>query len=188
MRQKKLNWSDKEQKKFEQLYDMYSKLMYYIAYDILKDDGLAQDAMQEAFINICKAFSKINEQDCQDLKGFVVIVIKRVAINMYNKQKKDKVISLDKLIENGFIGERKEVLNPNINVSDISLEENSIVYYIRKLPSKYADVLLFYYVYGYVAEEIANIFEMKVTTVYSYLSRGRKKLEKILDEKKLFEI
>ncbi len=53
--------TEKEQKKFEQLYDTYSRLMYYIAFDILKDEGHAQDAVQEAFINISKNFSKISE-------------------------------------------------------------------------------------------------------------------------------
>ena len=33
--------------------------MYYIAFDVLKDEGLAQDAVQEAFINISKSFSML---------------------------------------------------------------------------------------------------------------------------------
>ena len=45
--------------------------------------------------------------------------------------------------------------------------------------------MLFYYVYGYTADEIAKMFDMNIATVYSYLSRGRKKLEKLLDGKKI---
>lgn len=185
MRGSKIRFTDKEQKKFEQLYDTYSRLMYYIAFDILKDEGLAQDAVQEAFINIYKTFSKISEQDCQNLKGFVVIVIRRVAINMYNKQKKNKVVSLDVFLENGGMTAEKQKVHKDI--PDISSEENRIMYYMQKLPSKYADILLFYYVYGYSADELAKIFDMKVATVYSYLSRGRKKLEKLLEGKRLFK-
>lgn len=185
MKSMKIRFTDKEQKKFEQLYDTYSKLMYYIAFDILKDEELAKDAVQEAFINICKNFSKISEQDCKDLKGFVVIVIRRVAINMYNKQKKNKVVSLDGFIENGeIIGTKETVYN---SMTDISSEENNIVHYMQKLPAKYGDILLFYYVYGYSAEEVAQIFNMKTATVYSYLSRGRKKLEELLKGKRLFK-
>lgn len=180
----KIRFTDKEQKKFEDLYDTYSRLMYYIAFDILKDEGLAQDAVQEAFINICKTFSKISEQDCKDLKGFVVIVIRRVAINMYNKQKKNKIISLDVFLENRETSGKQAV---HRDIPDISSEENRIMYYMQKLPSKYADILLFYYVYGYSAEEMAQIFDMKTSTVYSYLSRGRKKLEKLLEGKRLFK-
>ncbi len=73
------------------------------------------------------------------------------------------------------------------DIPDISSEENRIMYYMQKLPSKYADILLFYYVYGYSADELAKIFDMKVATVYSYLSRGRKKLEKLLEGKRLFK-
>ena len=66
-----------------------------------------------------------------------------------------------------------------------SAKDNKVVYYIRKLPEKYADIMLFYYVYGYTANEIAKMFDMNIATVYSYLSRGRKKLEKLLDGKKI---
>ena len=170
--------TEKEQKKFEQLYDTYSRLMYYIAFDILKDEGHAQDAVQEAFINISKNFSKISEQDCQELKGFIVVVIKRVAINMYNKKKKHKVISLDSYLENG--GDIKEKKECFTEMPDISVKENIVMYYMQKLPSKYAEILLFYYVYGYSAAEIAELFKINTATVYSYLSRGRKKMEKYI--------
>ena len=177
--------TEKEQKKFEQLYDTYSRLMYYIAFDILKDEGHAQDAVQEAFINISKNFSKISEQDCQELKGFIVVVIKRVAINMYNKKKKHKVISLDSYLENG--GDIKEKKECFTEMPDISVKENIVMYYMQKLPSKYAEILLFYYVYGYSAAEIAELFKINTATVYSYLSRGRKKMENLLEGKRILK-
>ena len=39
-----------------QLYDLYCKAMFNTAYNFIKDDDIAQDVMQEAFI---KAFRKI---------------------------------------------------------------------------------------------------------------------------------
>ena len=54
LKKNKLDWDYEEQEKFDQLYNAYSKLMYYIAFDVLKDESLAQDAVQEAFINISK--------------------------------------------------------------------------------------------------------------------------------------
>ena len=102
LKKNKLDWDYEEQEKFDQLYNAYSKLMYYIAFDVLKDEGLAQDAVQEAFINISKSFSKIKEKDCQELKGFIVVVIRRVAINMYNKRKRNNVVSFEELYEKGI--------------------------------------------------------------------------------------
>ena len=186
MKKNKLDWDYEEQEKFDQLYNAYSKLMYYIAFDVLKDEGFAQDAVQEAFINISKSFSKIKEKDCQELKGFIVVVIRRVAINMYNKRKKNNVVSFEELYEKGILGKHglKEDSTFQNDFTE-SAKDNKVVYYIRKLPEKYADIMLFYYVYGYTADEIAKMFDMNIATVYSYLSRGRKMLEKLLDGKKI---
>ena len=63
LKKNKLDWDYEEQEKFDQLYNAYSKLTYYIAFDVLKDESLAQDAVQEAFINISKSFSKIKEKE-----------------------------------------------------------------------------------------------------------------------------
>ena len=158
MKKNKLDWDYEEQEKFDQLYNAYSKLMYYIAFDVLKDEGLAQDAVQEAFINISKSFSKIKEKDCQELKGYEKGILSKHGLKE------------DSTFQNDFTE---------------SAEDNKVVYYIRKLPEKYADIMLFYYVYGYTADEIAKMFDMNIATVYSYLSRGRKKLEKLLDGKKI---
>ena len=186
LKKNKLDWDYEEQEKFDQLYNAYSKLMYYIAFDVLKDEGLAQDAVQDAFINISKSFSKIKEKDCQELKGFIVVVIRRVAINMYNKRKRNNVVSFEELYEKGILSKHGLKEDSTFqNDFTKSAKDNKVVYYIRKLPEKYADIMLFYYVYGYTADEIAKMFDMNIATAYSYLSRGRKKLEKLLDGKKI---
>ena len=48
--------SDEDKAKFSNLYEQYKNLMFYIARDILKDEHLAEDAVQEAFIRIAKNF------------------------------------------------------------------------------------------------------------------------------------
>ena len=38
-----------DERKLEQIFEQYGRLMYYIAYQILKDEFRAEDAVQEAF-------------------------------------------------------------------------------------------------------------------------------------------
>ena len=59
LKKNKLDWDYEEQEKFDQLYNAYSKLMYYIAFDVLKDEGLAQDAVQDAFVRLLKNIRKL---------------------------------------------------------------------------------------------------------------------------------
>ena len=198
LKKNKLDWDYEEQEKFDQLYNAYSKLMYYIAFDVLKDEGLAQDAVQEAFINISKSFSKIKEKDCQELKGFIVVVIRRVAINMYNKRKRNNVVSFEELYEKGILSKHglKEDSTFQNDFTE-SAEDNKVVYYIRKLPEKYADIMLFYYVYGYTADEIAKMFDMNIATedkfmndkeIRDYLKVYEREVEKKYDDVDLEKI
>ena len=58
LKKNKLDWDYEEQEKFDQLYNAYSKLMYYIAFDVLKDEGLAQDAVRKLLLIFLKVFQK----------------------------------------------------------------------------------------------------------------------------------
>ena len=53
--------TEEEQRDFTLLYETYRKLMHWIAKRILYDEGLAEDAVQEAFLRIAKNFYKIKE-------------------------------------------------------------------------------------------------------------------------------
>ena len=55
--------------KLEKLYLSYNKVMYKVAYGILNDHQLAQDAVQMAFVKIIDNVEKIDEVD------YIIILI-----------------------------------------------------------------------------------------------------------------
>lgn len=66
--------SDEDKSKFEQLYIAHRDLMYYVAYKILRDAQLSEDAVHTAFLKIMKRFSDLGEISCpQMLSAFVYI-------------------------------------------------------------------------------------------------------------------
>ena len=77
-----------ERNKLEELYLKYSKDMFKVAYRILNDYYLAQDAVQQSFIKLIDNLNKINDINCNKTKAFVVIIIRNVSINLYRKRKK----------------------------------------------------------------------------------------------------
>ena len=50
---------DDEKSKFESLYLTYRKLMFHVANGILNDEGLAEDAVHQAFLKILENFDKV---------------------------------------------------------------------------------------------------------------------------------
>ena len=81
--------SDESKDKFEELYLKYRRQMKIIAFKILGDEGLAEDAVHNAFLKIISAFDKFNEIDCQKTKNLIVIIIRSVSIDMYRKRKRE---------------------------------------------------------------------------------------------------
>ena len=72
--------------KFEFIYDNYRYTMLYAARGELRDEYLAEDAVQEAFIAIAKNISYISIKDCNKLRRLVVIITKNKAVDIIRKR------------------------------------------------------------------------------------------------------
>lgn len=84
--------SYKDKSKFMKIYDKYKNLLFHVAKKILKDNNLAEDALQEAFIRIAKNLHKINEVSSPETKGFVVIIVKHVSISMLKDKNMNNIL------------------------------------------------------------------------------------------------
>ena len=71
--------------KFNEFYRKYENFMYYIAYAILKDSYLSEDAVQTAFINMYKSFQGVEDIEDIKTKHFVMTVTRRAAIDIYGQ-------------------------------------------------------------------------------------------------------
>ena len=74
--------TDEDRTKFAALYERYSRLMFYIARQILIDEQLSEDAVQEAFLRIAKNMHKVGDVSCPQTRNFSVIITRNVAITM----------------------------------------------------------------------------------------------------------
>ena len=159
------------QEKFNKFYQKYENFMFHIANGVLKDNYLAEDAVQTAFINMYKNFQGVDDIDSIQTKHFVITVTKRAAIDIYRRQKRQNMRepSLEEFDE-GAEDLQMEFL----------AENNVVMECINKIPKKYADVLMLKYVNGYRTKEIAEVFGNTPATVRSYIFRGKKLLREEL--------
>lgn len=72
--------------KIEEIYREYRKLLFYTAYSILKDYHEAEDVVHMAIIKVCEYLDKIDDIKCNKTKAFLVIIVRNIAINVYNKK------------------------------------------------------------------------------------------------------
>lgn len=86
---------DNEREKVADIYKLYSGTMLYIANGILNDIHLAEDAVSEAFMKIIDNLEKINTVDCYQTRGFVVIIVRNVSLDLLRRQNRSKLVPFD---------------------------------------------------------------------------------------------
>ncbi len=160
--------SDESKDKFEEMYLKYRKQMKKIAFKILGDDGLAEDAVHNAFLKIISNFDKFKEIDCQETKNLIVIIIRSVSIDIYRKRNREF--------------EKTDILDKEISTeTDFSaVKVETVLKAIEALPKIYSDILLLKIEYDYKDKEIAEILGTNVNTVSKRLERARKQLKQQL--------
>lgn len=156
---------------FETLYYAYKNQMYAIAYRILNDEGLAEDAVQEALLGIAKHISLFREMPEDKTKAYICIATKNTAINLYKKEEKHKkkIISIEDL--------PPLFVDDNVLAQQISNErQQSLVAIIASFPSFQRSILTLRYTHNMKCSEIAVALGRKSSTVRKELSRARKAL------------
>ena len=154
------------------LYDSYCKAMFNTAFNFVKDDAVAQDVMQEAFI---KAFKKIETYTGEATFG---AWLKRIVINQsLDWLKKQKVATVE-------LQDNVEYL-PDDGPWEIESEISISVIYkcIEALPQKCKNVVKLILLEGYDHQEVSQILEISEVASRSQLSRGKSKLKELLIER-----
>lgn len=80
-----------ESEKLRRLYEIYEQPMFKIAFAVLHDTGLAEDAVSDAFVRIINKLHKIRETESDKTKRYIVKIIKSTAINIYRKNRRQFV-------------------------------------------------------------------------------------------------
>ena len=164
---------------FIKLYDKYRNLMFYIAKDILKDDHLAEDAVQEAFINISKNLDKVREPVSSETRRFVSVIVRNVSLNMAMKRSHE--IPVDDLSGEDHYFSRCYDSSQDEFFSRYSCEQ--IVEALKALPSSLKDPLILYVANGMSTKEIAQELNISLSAVHKRIQRGRQKILNELKEK-----
>ena len=162
--------SEDKKSKIECLYSRYSGEMFSVAYRILNDYQLAQDAVQTAFINIMEKIEKINEIDCHKTRAFVVIIVRNISINLYRKRKKQNDLMLEDIGET--VGGGELIVDTIINAEAFSQVASAI----KDMHPAYTDVITLRYYYGYSDKEISELLSITHDNVRTRIRRAKQSL------------
>ena len=161
-----------EKSKFEALYKEYRNTMYNHAYGILKDNYLAEDAVQNAFLKLIKSLEKVNEIKCKETRNYLVILIRGAAIDIYNQNK--KIVPMDELDDTDTLDLPELIEN--------RLERERVFEIISNMDEKYSDILMMKLFYDCSNDEISQLLKIKPDHVSIRFFRAKAKLKKLIME------
>ena len=158
------------------LYEQYEQMLYRVAFNILRNSADAEDAVQETFVRIVKNLDKIYAVPCNELRFYLVIIVRNTALTIL-KQKKRTAVP-DNLTEYDVPSEftPEEEFLRKFSVDEVKRA-------IQQLSIEDCEVLWLLLFREYSATEIAKITGQKPVTVRSRIYRARKRLIKVLDER-----
>ena len=146
--------TDEEKNYFEEIYLNYRQKMYGIAYSILHNAQDSEDAVHQAFLKMADNFQKILSIPRQELPSYIVIIIRNISINIYNKNKK--------------AAERSAELPEDQTAIDINffgnIDYEQLVSVISHLPDKYKDILILHYINDFSCKEISKMLDIEEKT------------------------
>lgn len=164
---------------FEKLYHRYYNEIYQFAYQLSLSQTEAKDLLQDAFLLL---FNELNrEVEIENPRAWLYKVVLNLWRNKYNKTKKHQL--------NNTLYNNQNNSSPSPEVNFLNKEKRELVSNcMAQLPTKDRDILFLYHD-GLSYAEIAEVLDMKATSVGTTLSRSIKKLKLILKTKhhELFE-
>lgn len=168
-------YSKDDQMKVERLYRAYQRTMYYVAYEILQDHYLAEDAVHQAFLRIITVLPRIHEHNGHKTKGFLVVVCRNVAYDIYKQRMHTVEEDFANLVDDGAMDSLELV------IQDEFIEE--LTGCIQQLKPIYRDIIILRYAHELTYEEIAAVLQISNAAVRKRIERARKMLIPLLRKK-----
>ncbi len=163
------------------IFNEYCNYVYIIAATKLKSCGTTEDieeCVSDVFTEVFKKTDNLGERE-GDLKGFIGVIARRRAIDMYRKLsvKALKTISAD---DEGIM---ELSSGENIAESAEMSERNSIIFdKIKELGEPDTSIIVKQYYYNMTVPEIGRALSMTAAAVQKRSIRAREKLKQMLSE------
>jgi len=168
--------NEQERRKIEDIYKKYRYKCLHIAKKYINNHQMAEDVVEDAFMEMIKHKNKILSMDCSDLLPYIVTIVKSRAINIVKKENRTSDMPIE---------EFEEVFKS----SEIPIDEQIInkqgferlVAHISKLNENYKVVFEMKYIHNMSNGEIAEKLNITKKNVETRLHRAKIKLRELIE-------
>ncbi len=158
---------------FEQFYHEYNKIVYTIAVSNLNNHHLAEECVQEVFMNFAKIFHTIKKSsDEKRVEALLKISAKNMSVDVFRKNKRHIINVVDADLNDFY----------NISEKEFDVCEHIILKQaIDSLPEEIKDIFFLKYLYNYSGAEIAQMLGITESLVRKRCMLGRQLAKKYIE-------
>ncbi len=156
-----------------ELYDRFGNLAYSMALRTLRDPALAQDAVQDAFLQIWRSAGRFHSEK-GSARVWLLTLVHRRAVDLVRREQRRRTAPETEAPE-ARTGAADEAVWQR-------LESERVRDALAKLPDQQREVLELAYWGGYTQSELAERLAQPLGTIKSRMFAGLARLRDLLDE------
>jgi RNA polymerase sigma-70 factor (ECF subfamily) len=162
-----------EQSALAELYDRYGRPAYGLALRVLRDDTLAEDAVQEAFMSLWRTASRFVPERGK-ASTWILTLVHRKAVDIVRREQRRRT--------DAFVAETGEPAGAADEEAWVRLQRERVQNALRQLPDQQREAIELAYYGGFTQSELAERLGQPLGTIKSRMFAGLARLRELLEE------
>jgi len=167
--------NETDRRKVESLFNKYEHKMLATALYILKNQQLAEDAVQDVFVSVIKHLDRLDENN--NIEAYLLKSVRHRAIDIIRKENREKV-TFDAIEKNNILYQR-EVQSEAEDIDYVEYAARIIV----SLPTNLSTVFILHYQDDLSCVQIADRLNISYDAAFKRLQRARNILKKRMKDR-----
>jgi RNA polymerase sigma factor (sigma-70 family) len=157
-----------------ELYDRFGRVSYGVALRILRDEKLAEDAVQEGFLAAWRSAGRFMPERGK-ASTWILTLVHRRAVDLVRREDRRRVEALTEELEPASSGSAEDD-------AWLRFERERVQLALRQLPDQQREALELAYYGGFSQSELAERLGQPVGTIKSRMFTGLARLRELLAE------
>jgi RNA polymerase sigma-70 factor (ECF subfamily) len=157
-----------------ELYDRFGRAAYGLAYRILRDESLAEDAVQEAFLAVWRTAARFVPERGK-ASTWIMTLVHRRAVDIVRREERRRADTLERAPE-------QEAGRAVDEEAWLRLQRERVQHALARLPDQQREAIELAYYGGFTQSELAERLGQPLGTIKSRMFLGLTRLRELLAE------